>query len=115
MVNFAFTILEEGEKAYSSAGNHSIGIFKVSESDYSALYEALQDIIIEANNLKYITINVNKYDIQYFLGGDMKLLALVCGIESATSTYSCIWCKCPKDERHKMELNWSLSNNRRNI
>ena len=60
MVNFAFTILEESEKAYSSTGNHSIGIFKVSESHYSALYEALQDIIIEANNLKYITINDNK-------------------------------------------------------
>ena len=51
VVNFAFTVLEEGEKAYSSAGNHIIGIFKVSE-DYNALYEALQDIIIEANDLK---------------------------------------------------------------
>ena len=49
MVNFAFTVLEEGEKAYSSAGNHIIEIFKVSESDYNALYKALQDIIIEAN------------------------------------------------------------------
>ena len=108
VVNFAFTILEEGEKARSSAGNHCIGIFKVCE-DYSALYEALQDIIIEASDLKYITINGNKYDIKYFLGGDMKFLALVCGIESATSTHSCIWCKIPKDERHNMKMKWSIS------
>ena len=95
MVNFAFNILEGDEKAHLSAGNHSIGIFKVSESDYSALCEAFQDIIIEANNLKYIIINDNKYDIQYFVGGDIKFLALVYGIKSATSPYSCIWCKCP--------------------
>ena len=109
VVNVAFTILEEGEKAHSAAGNHCIGIFKVCESDYNALYEALQDIIIEASDLKYITINGNKHDIKYFLGGDMKFLALVCGIQSATSTHSCIWCKIPKDERHKMELKWSIS------
>ena len=108
VVNVAFTILEEGEKAHSAAGNHSIGIFKVCESDYNALYEALQDII-EASDLKYITINGNKHNIKYFLGGDIKFLALVCGIQSATSTHSCIWCKIPKDERHKMELKWSIS------
>ena len=104
VVNFAFTVLEEGKKAYSSAGNHIIGIFKVSKSDYSALYEALQDIIIEANDLKYITINGNKLD------GDMKFLALVCGIESTTSKYSCIWYKVSKDERYNMVLKWSISN-----
>ena len=109
VVNFAFIILEEGEKVHSSAGNHSIGIFKVCESDYSALHKALQDIISEANNLKDITINSVKYNIEYFLGGDMKFLALVCGIESATSTHSCIWYKCPKDQRHQMELKWSIS------
>ena len=32
IVNFAFTVLEEGEKAHSSAG---IIIFKVCESDYN--------------------------------------------------------------------------------
>ena len=41
VVNVAFTMLEEGEKAHSAAGNHCIGIFKVCESDYNALYEAL--------------------------------------------------------------------------
>ena len=44
------------------------------ESDYSALCEALQDIIMEANNLNDITINGNKYNIEYFLGGHMKFL-----------------------------------------
>jgi len=39
----------------------------------------------------------------------MKFFAIVCGIESATATYSCIWCKCPKEKRYKMELKWSIT------
>ena len=39
----------------------------------------------------------------------MKFLALVCGIEAATSKHSCIWCKVPKDERHNMNLKWSMN------
>ena len=56
-----------------------------------------------------MTINNTTYEIKYFLGGDMKFLALVCGIDSATCTYPCIWCKCPKEERHNMKLKWSIT------
>ena len=108
VVNVAFTILEEGNKARSASGNHSIGIFKVSE-DYHALISAMQDIITEAKSLKNVTINNTTYEIKYFLGGDMKFLALVCGIDSATCIYPCIWCKCPKGERHNMKLKWSIT------
>jgi len=104
VVNVAFTILEEGSKACSASGNHSIGIFKVSESDYHALCGAIQDIIAEAEDLKSVTINNNTYNIEYFLGGDMNFLALACGIDSTTCKYSCIWCKCPKEKRHDMKL-----------
>ena len=109
VVNIAFTILEEGNRACSSSGNHGLAILKVRESDYTELYDAMQDIVIEASNLKTVTINDNLYKIEYFLGGDMKFLSIVCGIESATATYPCIWCKCPKGKRHDMELNWSIT------
>ena len=42
------------------------------------------------------------------MGGDLKFLAMIYGIESATSTYSCIWCKCPKSKRWDMSQKWSL-------
>jgi len=41
----------------TAQGNHGIVIFKVLKSDYDALYEAMQDIITEAKELKEITIN----------------------------------------------------------
>ena len=103
VVNLAFTILEEGNMACSASGNHSIGIFKVSKSDYHSLHSAMQDITAEANDFKSVTINDITYNIEYYLGGDMKFLAMVCGIDSATCTHSCIWCKCPKSERHNMQ------------
>ena len=41
-----------------------------------------------------------------FMGGDWKFLALVTGIEAATSKYFYVWCKCPSDERHVSDT-WS--------
>ena len=43
VVNVAFSIIEEGLKACSAQGNHSIKIYKVSEPDYDTMYNALQD------------------------------------------------------------------------
>ena len=31
------------------------------------------------------------------------------GIDSATSQYSCIWCKCSSKERHDVQKKWSLT------
>lgn len=42
--------------------------------------------------------------VEFFLGGgDLKFLALVCGINAANATYSCVWCKCPAEEHFDME------------
>lgn len=48
--------------------------------------------------------------IEYFFGADMKFLAVCIGIESATSTYSCIWCKCPAEDRYDLKKKWSVTN-----
>ncbi len=91
----------------SAKGNHTIAILKVSEN-YNDLATALKDVIEEASNLNSVSVDGNIYHLQYFLGGDWKFLALVCGLESATSNHACIWCKCPKDKRWDMSMTWSL-------
>ena len=93
VVNFAFTILDEGDLAYSAAGNHCIAIFKETE-DYDSLKRCLHDII---RDVEALPVNDFEFEINYYLGGDWKFLAVITGIDSATSTYSCIWCKCPTD------------------
>ena len=67
IVNFAFTILEEGAKAQSVAGNHILAIMKVSES-YDELISGLKDICQEARDLDVITIDQKIYKITFFLG-----------------------------------------------
>ena len=52
-------------------------------------------------------VKCTKYEIDFLLGGDWKFLACVCGIDSATATYSCIWCTHSKSERH-LHKQWSI-------
>ena len=68
-------------------------ILKVSESNCDELLRGLKDIINEARDLQCITVVDMVFQLEYYLGGDMKFLALVCGIEGATCEHSCIWCK----------------------
>ena len=108
VVNIAFTILEEGAKARSVAGNHTVAIMKVSES-YDELISGLKDICEEARDLEVITIDERIYKITFFLGGDWKFLATVSGLEHANADFACIWCKCAKAQRFDMDLQWSIN------
>ena len=108
VVNVAFTILEEGTKARSVAGNHTIAIMKVSES-YDELIKGLRDICQEARDLEMITVDERIFKITFFLGGDWKFLATVNGLEHANANFACIWCKCAKTQRFDMHLKWSIS------
>ena len=107
VVNIAFTILEEGDQAYLVLGNHSVAIFKMAEN-YANLKAALEDICSEGNEMKSIIINDKIYEIETYLGGDPKFLALVCGIDTANCKHACIWCKCPASERWDMSQKWSI-------
>ena len=108
VINFAFTILDEGERAQSVAGNYSVAIMKTGES-YDDLAKGLEDICTEAKDLEVLTIGEKVYRIQFFLGGDLKFLAIVCGIEAANADHACIWCKCPKNLRSDMTKQWSIT------
>ena len=42
------------------------------------------------------------------MGGDMKFLAIMYGINSANSSKPCIWCKCEKKNFFNLENQWSI-------
>ena len=101
VINFAFTILDEGERALLVAGNYSVAIMKTGES-YDDLAKGIEDICTEAKDLEVLTTGEKVYRIQFFLVGDLKFLAIVCGIEAANADHACIRCKCPKNLRSDM-------------
>ena len=94
--------------AYLSEENHTLAIFKEPEK-YEKLRDALEDIRNEVKRFKEITVEGRTYHINYYLRGDWKFLVLVTGIDSASSTHSCIWCKCSSDERRDVEKHWSIT------
>ena len=72
-------MLDEGDKAYSFEGNHPLAIFR-SPENYMSLKMALTDIITEVEGLKQITVGEEVFQVEYFLGGDWKFLALITGM-----------------------------------
>lgn len=85
IVNFAFTILEEG-RVQSVFGNHLIAILKIAKS-YEELLADVQDICEEAKDLEVISIKEKVYKIIWFLGGVLKFLATVCGLDSVNAVF----------------------------
>ena len=62
----------------------------------------------DVESMSSIDVNGTAFHIEYYLGGDWKFLALATGIDSASSKYACIWCKCPALERHLSDQKWSM-------
>ena len=69
VINFTFTLLDEGSKAYSSDGNHVIAILK-DEENYDSLQRGLADVRNEVEQLTSIEVEGITYDLEYYLGGD---------------------------------------------
>ena len=93
-INITLTILEEGAQAMAAEGNHLVAVIKVPE-DYDHLFVVLGDIRREVENLTQVSVGEKLFQIEWFLGGDWKFLACVCGLGAAHATRPCIWCKCP--------------------
>ena len=108
VVTFTFTLLEEGNKAHSSDGNHILAVFKEPEK-YESVKAALEDISGEVERLTSVRVSDMDFHIKYHLGGDWKFLAMVTGIDAASSEYACIRCKCKTSERFNTEKEWSIS------
>ena len=108
VVNFTFTLLEEGSLAHSSQGSHILAVLKEPEK-YDTWKNGLSDIRTEVENLTTLEHNGIRFNIVYYLGGDLKFLALVTGVASASLKYACIWCKVKNVERYNADKQWSIS------
>ena len=104
----AFSIIRDSANPNSPGGNHTVAILNTLE-DYNSLAGSLKEVTNEIKDIKSITIEDITYTIEWFLGGDLKFLALCTGIGAANSKYACVWCKCPAEDRHDIKKNWSIN------
>ena len=104
-VVIAFTIIAYEAHPNSPGGNHTIALLNTGE-DYNHLSVGLEDICDEIRPLLLMKLN----SVEFFFGADWKFLALCTGIEAANARYSCIWCKCPSEDRYDIRKTWSFKN-----
>jgi hypothetical protein len=108
LLNFTFTILNEGAKAKTATGNYTLGIFEIENENHSSVTKCFKELIDEMEQLKEIEIGERTLKIVYYLAGDWKMLAHSLGLLSANSKYPCVWCKCCKEEFYNMSNEWSI-------
>ncbi|GES84505.1 hypothetical protein GLOIN_2v1847779 [Rhizophagus clarus] len=59
----------------------------------------------------YKDSNNTIWPVELFFSGNWKFVALVLGINAATSNYFCLYCNCHKDKRYNMDKVWLNSKN----
>lgn len=107
LVQFSCTIIQEGSICKTSQGNHLVALFTGPEK-YDRLKLALEDVVSEINQLKYVSIGDRRIPITYYLGGDYKFILAVLGIDNANCTYACCYCKIHKNDRTSTDQKWSM-------
>ena len=108
LIVIVFIIIQENVVTNSPSDHYTIALINSTES-YKNLSECVEDIVSEMKNLNILKVDDYTYTIQFFLGADMKFLAMCTGIEAANSTYPCVWCKCPSTDRHDLKKTWSMT------
>jgi hypothetical protein len=109
LLNFTFTIINEGAKAKTATGNYTLGIFEIENENYTSVSTCFKELIEEFEQLKTIKVNDKVLQVVYYYACDWKMLANTLGLQSANSKYPCVWCKCSKDVFYDMEKEWSIT------
>ena len=96
----------------SVKGNRTLGIVNGTES-YHTIKESFQSLFNEVNDLTAKgKMNVDGQEIQteLYLGGDYKFILLMLGLKGATSNYACAWCKTHKNDRWRINNDYTSYN-----
>ena len=108
VINVTFTVLDEGTLAQTADGNNLIAVIKEPEN-YEKLSKVLTDIQKDVESLKHLPVGTEQFEIEWFLGGDWKFPASVCGLGAAHAAYASIWFKCPLYDKYDERKEWSLT------
>lgn len=107
VVNIAFSIIGEAT-CVSTDGSYLLAIVRASEKQAS-LADALKELIREINELDTVLAAGEHIKVQLFLGGDLKFLNQMMGIEGFSSKHSCLWCHCPSELRWDFQKVWCMN------
>ncbi len=108
LLSFSFPSLSTDVLAGS--GNHTFAAIRCVEK-YDTLEAGLESVftdIDELIQLQEIEVNETKIKLDIILGGDMKFILILLGLNAAFANYSCIWCHIHKKERLATYVNINM-------
>ena len=79
------------------------------KESYNELEICFEDLGKQIDQLENITIDNKIYQIQKYFGGDLKILAIICGLNAANSNMPCIWCKWDKRDKFDPDKLYSIT------
>ena len=85
------------------------GMFQIDSENYNELKSALKELLLKLECVKEVNLNKKNYEVQMTLGGDMKCIALLMGINAANSKQACLWCKCDLKKAVNLDEKWPFS------
>ncbi|KAL5503593.1 hypothetical protein EMCRGX_G010566 [Ephydatia muelleri] len=98
---FSFCLINLQQRVLSPRDNHTIAVVKMSES-HEMLAATLSPVLDEVKDLmksRKIQVGGTTFELEFYLGGDLKFLLLFLGLGQANSIYACIWCLVPASDR----------------
>ena len=81
------------------------------EENYANLEKTLGPLFDEINEIAkegHIYVGSERVGIELFVGGDMKFIQLLLGLNSSIATYACPWCKVAKEDRGNVSHPWDF-------
>ena len=109
ILNVTFTILNENKRATTSRGNYILGLFEIESENYDEVNTALREILEPLKTLTTIQEGSSVFNVKKSLGGDLKCLAYLYGINAAQSTCPCVWCEFNVLRDSNADGSWLIS------
>ncbi len=84
VLNFSFGILDKIRSEHTTnpntvTGNFSLGVFQVNSECYEEIRTSLAELLVSLSKLTTTTIHGRIYNVELWLAGDLKFLALFLG------------------------------------
>ncbi len=118
VLNFTFGFLDSFKEgaldngtldANTALGNFILGKYHIKKECYADLKIALKELSEKLSELKEIQLDGIRYKIEFWLGGDLKFISLVTGINAASSNYPCPWCILHKNQFSNNSFDHSIN------
>ncbi|CAF1105017.1 unnamed protein product [Brachionus calyciflorus] len=103
IINFCYSVINQGKKSAGVNGTYSLGIFQVEQENYESIKNWMSKIWGTLNSFDSFVCDGKNYKIEYFFCSDWKMSSIVLGLFSANSNFPCLWCEVHKQDLYKIE------------